>query len=114
MGRLGDHARAAELMRESLVSFKERGILSQIPACLGSLAQIHAARGKPEAAARLLAAARLQGEALGRPLIPLDLQDWTSALEAIRANLDGPTFEQAVEEGQRLTLDEATTLALMD
>jgi hypothetical protein len=35
-------------------------------------------------------------------------------LEAIRANLDGPTFEQAVEEGQRLTLDEATTLALMD
>jgi hypothetical protein len=80
--------------------------------CLGSLASVRAAQGKPAVAATLLAAANTQRKALGRPLIPVDVDDWTGMLEAVRAQLDAPTFSRATAEGQNLTLEQAVSLAL--
>jgi predicted ATPase/class 3 adenylate cyclase len=110
----GEYGRAAALIIESLQSFKQRGFLSQIPVCLGSLARVRAAQGKPAVAATLLAAAETQREALGRPLIPVDVEDWTGMLEAVRAQMDAPTFSDAVADGKNMTLEQAVSLALVE
>lgn len=69
--------------------------------------------GRPREAAALLACAPARFEELGVALEPWVAKINEATLELVRAELDDAEFEQAREEGRRLTVDEAIALAVV-
>lgn len=105
----GDYPRAAALLVECLQSSREQGLQAHIQMCLAALAQVLAALGKPEKAARLLGAAEEQGQALGQTLNPAERIE---TVEALRKQLDASTFARAFADGHAMTLEQAIEYAL--
>lgn len=100
-----EHAHAALAIRA------EHRLRADLPDALEGVAR-HAAALRPRADdLRLGAAADAARGALGVPRSPDEQARWSSYLTDMRAHLGGPAFDAAWAEGERLTLDEAVSLA---
>lgn len=108
--RGGDHARAWEAFREALqvnLAIRNVGILPWLK--FG--AKIELARGRPERAVRMAAAAQRSIEELGGEL-PVMITGVGDPLEDARPLLDADAFAVGVAEGRAMTLDRAIAYAL--
>lgn len=112
----GNLFRAAESFRESLLIFRELGFRRIMGLGLVGLAGLARARGHPEDAAKILAAANAVLEK--EPPI-----DTTEALEeayyhhvaaAVRADIEGSAFASAWAEGRAMSLEQAIEFALLE
>jgi non-specific serine/threonine protein kinase len=110
----GDLATARARLAESLALQQELGNKQGIGECLAGLAATTAAAGDPERAARLFAASAALLEAIGVPLAPVDQVALHRDLEATRARLGAPAWEQAWAAGAALSTEDAISLALAD
>jgi hypothetical protein len=72
---------------------------------LERLAVVKAADGDAQKAARLLGAASVVREGLGKPLDRWDQEDWDRAGAAARATLGEEAFERLWAEGHTFTLE---------
>jgi predicted ATPase/DNA-binding XRE family transcriptional regulator len=77
--------------------------------CLAGLAATFTQLGRPEAAARLFAAAATIREMSDQQAQPTD---HSGVMAALRLMVDEVTFSQAAQAGQRMTLDQAVRYAL--
>jgi predicted ATPase/class 3 adenylate cyclase len=101
-----DHTRAWSLACEALGLVRKLGDDLMSLACLGTLAVAAAGAGDPRRGGALWGAAERLDQELGETM-------WRSERDRLEEMLGerGPQFEQGVEEGRRLTLDEAVALA---
>jgi len=104
---------AVSMMKDVLRIDRDRGVPLQTLFDLGRFARVLAlADGSATDAARLLSSAEAIREEIGAGLPPFFAKVKEEALTAIRARLDDATFDEAWEQGQTLTPDEAIAIAL--
>jgi hypothetical protein len=106
-----DHARAHELLVESLVLYRELGEKWNIAMTLARLATLAVRQGEPERAALLCGAAEALREAIGSNLATVVQSALEEDLPALRGAL-GDGVQAAWARGRDLALDEAIALAL--
>lgn len=99
---------------ESLTSCHELGDKEMVAACLAGLGGLASTQHEPEKAARLLAAAEAQLEAVGTFLDPADRMEYERNAAAARAQMDGAAWEAAWAEGRAMSMEEAISYALAD
>ena len=105
----GDHARAAALWQEEI---GQTWYATGLTRCLMGLAEIAAAIGQMQWAARLLGAAEANRELLGTTLMPRELAGYEKNVDTLRAALGEAAFVAAWAEGRRMSPDEARAEAI--
>jgi predicted ATPase len=108
----GDYAGAQALYEESLALGWELGDKWDIAGSLEELAIVAGKLDQAERAVRLFGAVEAVREALGTPLPPGERARLEQGLAAARAQLGEAAFAAALEEGRRMTLEEAVAYAL--
>jgi len=107
-----DYERAGTLHRESLALYRELGDAAGISEGLMGLAQVKLAQGRPELAARLLAAAAVAHHVGGAVWPPSDRAEYDRSVAAVRALLTEEGFASAWAQGHATPLDDAIREAL--
>jgi non-specific serine/threonine protein kinase len=108
----GDLPRAERLMQETLRERFHARDAQVVPHCLDALGWVASARGGAERAARLLGAAQAAAERAGVTLLPIWQGDRDKCSAQARKSLGDDRFDQLLEEGRRLSLDQAVDLGL--
>ncbi len=103
---------AFRFLEESLRLSQSIGDREYVALCLGALADVHAGRGDPARGAALLAAADGVRGSISARLEPAERELLDRTNLAIRQQLAEDECAAAWEEGRRLEVDEAVTLAL--
>lgn len=109
----GEATRAAELHRQGLhysliVDDKRR-----VAFCLEGLA-IALGNREPMVSARLFGAAEQLRAAIGSPLPPSEVPDYTAGMSLVRTTLGGEVFACAHAEGAAMPLEDVLTIAAID
>ena len=110
--RKGEYARARVQLEEAFAiisEFDDRGYLTAF--CVPCLARAHLLAGRPDDAARLLAAADRALESVGASIPPWIRADDGGGVDATRAALTDPRYESAWAEGAALTVEQALAAA---
>jgi tetratricopeptide (TPR) repeat protein len=108
-GRLAD---ASSMLRASLRIFSDRSEPLWVRIDLSFMPAVLAGEGRGRRAALLLASAhRLQDEIGSRSFVWLEERD-EQTLATVHALLDDAAFDEAWEQGAKLSVDEAVALAL--
>lgn len=103
---------ACSMLRAALRIEHDQGSVLDVAVNLGRLASVLALAGTVATAARLLSSSEALTLGLGAsvPFWAKDRNEKTLAI--IRAKLDEPTLGKALEQGRRLSVDEAVALAM--
>jgi non-specific serine/threonine protein kinase len=108
----GEHERALNLVRQALRLTRDtqdtRDVASFLVTYAGSIASL----GQLGRAARLLGASEAALERMGAFHQPTDKPEIDRITTEVRARLDSATFQAAWAEGRKMTLDQATAIAL--
>ncbi len=107
-----EYQQAEMLERESLKMAVELGTKYYIGLSLACLSGPVAMQGRPEQGAILLGASESVLETMGAKLQPADQIEVDRYLVAIREQLDGRSFENALAEGRGMSFDQAVSFAL--
>ncbi len=107
-----DSERAGTLHREGLALYRELGDMAGISESLMGLAQVRVAQGRPDLAARSLAAAAVAHHAGGAAWPPSDRAEYDRSVAAVRALLTEEGFAAAWAQGHATPLDDAMSEAL--
>lgn len=111
--KAGEYARGLEYARQELKELHAQGHIGRHGAFLKLMAAFELSLGRPRRAVRLAAASRRWMTELGGEL-PEALTHSGNPLEATRQLLGDEEHARGVEEGSRMSLDEAITYALSD
>jgi non-specific serine/threonine protein kinase len=103
----GDPSAAEMMWQESLETCRVQGYLWCVPYLLEFLGGLAIARGLLERGMRLAGAAEALRETIGAPLPPVWHADRDRDFAPARRRLDASTCATALDEGRRLTLDQA-------
>ena len=90
----------------------DQGSMLDVAINLGRLASVLALEGSVGKAARLVSSSEALTKGLGASVPHWAADRNTKTLAIVRAELDEPAFSEALEEGRRLSSDEAVALAL--
>jgi non-specific serine/threonine protein kinase len=110
----GEHERARTLCAEGLEAVRPTGSIHGVSFMLQILAVSASSEGRPARAARLWGAAAALGETIGTILQPIERRDYGPYIDAARARLGEAAWEAALEEGRRMTQEEAVEYALSE
>jgi hypothetical protein len=102
------------IYRDLLPKWKDLGHRAAVAHELECSAYILSKRDQPQRAASILGAADSLRRMIESTATPLELVEYEKELFALREKMDRTAFEQAWAEGQRLSMDEAITLASED
>ena len=108
----GNHTRAMELYRETIVAFRDvgqRGAVAHQLECFGFIA---ITQNQFNRALRLLGAAEALRERSGTPMTPDEQTYHEQQLNTLREQMDPNSFAAAWAEGRALTLEQAIAYAL--
>ncbi|HET7078515.1 MAG TPA: tetratricopeptide repeat protein [Chloroflexia bacterium] len=109
--RQRDYARCASLLQDALTQAQELGHKETTVECLRDWAELLAASGQIERAARLFGAVDAIYAANGLVEPPLDQTPSDEVRAALRAQVGEAVWHQAWQEGRTMTLDAAITYA---
>jgi tetratricopeptide repeat protein len=110
----GDLPRALWLFQETL---RERYVAADaqvVPHCLDSVGWVASAQGDGERAVRLLGAAESAAVRGGVVLLPIWQADRDRAAAEVKSSLGDARFQELLEDGRALNLDQAVALALSE
>jgi class 3 adenylate cyclase/tetratricopeptide (TPR) repeat protein len=107
-----DYLRAYDLYHESLLINRELGDKRAIAYLLEDVSCLAAAEGRAEPALQLFAAAAALRHEMGAPLPPADQEKLETTLTAACTNLSETRKQQAKEQGEKMTWEEAVGFAL--
>jgi len=108
----GDHQRAKALHEESLALCRELGDKYVASESMEGLACVAVANGEARQAARLFGAAWTLREAVGYQQAPRESALREPYLASARASTEQTAWEEAWEEGRKMTFEEAISYAL--
>lgn len=100
------------MLKESTRIYRDLGDLASIAMNLCRFALALAVEGRAATAAQALASSEALYEEIGTSVDAWIVEMNDSTLARIRAQLDQAAFAEAWEQGRRLSLDAAVTLAL--
>jgi tetratricopeptide (TPR) repeat protein len=109
--RLGNHARALELYRETINMFRDVGQRGAVAHQLECFAFIGIAQNQFDRAVRLLGAAEAWREQAGTPMTPDEQVDYQKQVAVVRAQMDAELFARTWVAGRALTMEEAIEYA---
>jgi hypothetical protein len=104
--------RAERFGRESLSLFFELGHAEGLCEGLELLASVAVARGQPDRAARLFGATESARKTIGYPLRPYQRAEYDRSVGALRGALGEEGAITALDEGRRMTLEQAAAYVL--
>jgi tetratricopeptide (TPR) repeat protein len=107
----GDYQKAKELFHQSLIAFRELGNKRGMAECLAGLASVAAEQGKAEWATPLLSAAGTQLTSFGAAYWPADRVEVERTRQRLRSVLGATEFERLLEQGKKMSLDQAIAYA---
>jgi predicted ATPase len=107
----GRHAEALTLLRQGVAQLQELGDRASTSYCLEGLAALAAARGKREAAARILGASERLRRNVGVVLEGFDRAMHERTVEALRGQLAVPAIAAELALGRMLSLEQAVDYA---
>ena len=108
----GESDEPLAIYRDLLPKWKDLGHRAAVAHELECIAYILAKKGEPERAVTLLGAAdSLRREIASRPT-PVELAEYEKERSAMRTSMTGSAFNTAWEQGQRLGIDGAISLAV--
>ncbi len=110
--QLGEHARALEYYRETIVAFRDIGQMGAVAHQLECFGFIALAQGQHERALALFAAAGRIREKSATPMTPDEQRYFDEQLGKLRQALDAVRFGSIWSEGAALTTEQAIQLAL--
>jgi hypothetical protein len=110
--RQGNHARALELYRETIVAFQKAGQRGAVAHQLECFAFIAEAQEQLSRAARLLGAAEALRDNTHLPMTPHERPEYDQHLTSVREHLGEAAFAAAWAEGRTLTMEQAIEFAL--
>jgi hypothetical protein len=108
----GEFRNSAELVRQGLIVIRSLENDYGLSTFIGSMAGPLARLGDAERAARLLAASFALLEAKGSVYQPSDVPEIKEYMRVTKELMGEPTFQEAWQSGQGMTLEEAVDLAL--
>jgi DNA-binding CsgD family transcriptional regulator len=110
----GEQERARTLCAEGLEAVRPTGSTHGVSFMLQILTVSASSEGRATRAARLWGAATALGETIGTSLQPIERRDYGPYIDAARARLGEAAWEAALEEGRRMTQEEAVEYALSE
>jgi tetratricopeptide (TPR) repeat protein len=110
--RKNDFAAAAPLCKESLTLNQQSGDRRGVIASVAGFAAIAAGERRLERATKLLASVETQLASIGIRLLPVDQAEYERNLAFVRAQLNASKLAAAWSQGNKMTLEQAITLAL--
>ncbi len=102
------------IYRDLLPKWRDLGHRAAVAHEMECIAYVLWKVGKPERAVTILGAADSLRRMIGSTPTPVELAEYEKELRSIRGKIQQAEFEQAWEDGQRLNMDEAITLALQE
>ena len=108
----GDPRAAAERVRLCIRLMWSEGDWTSTLVGLHTMAAAAAGLGEFERAATLLGAVASAGERIGYSPERMDPQDAMRAVARVRGSIDPESFQQAFDEGRKLSLDDAVGMAM--
>jgi tetratricopeptide (TPR) repeat protein len=102
------------IYRDLLPKWKEIGHRAAVAHELECIAYILAKSDQPQRAAAILGAAAAMRKTIDSAPTPLEQVEYDRELAASREKLTDAEFQQAWEQGQKLTMDEAIALAIQE
>jgi hypothetical protein len=102
------------IYRDLLPKWRDLGHRAAVAHELECIAYILSKKEQPQRAVTILGAAYMLRRMIESTATPVELAEYEKELSAIREKLPETEFEGAWEEGQRLTMDEAITLAIQE
>lgn len=112
--RLGNHAAALELYRETIITFREMGQTGAVAHQLECFGFIALARGESERSLQLFAAADTLREKSGIPMTPDEQSYFDEQLRRLREKVNEAQFDLIWSKGNMLPLEQAIQFALDD
>jgi len=107
-----DYDASCAYFTESMLMARELGYKIQLSYSLDGFAALAEKQGELQRATRLAGAAENLRDSIGSKIEPAEQYLRDTYLEKIRAAMDASLFSESYEEGRRMTLDRAITLAL--
>ena len=108
----GNYEQARQMYRESLEINRELGDKRALAYLLEDIGVLDGREGNAIRAWKLIGAARRLRDDIGAPLSEAEQRKLDRRLEPIRSALDESSQEAALEDGRRLSLEEAVRLAM--
>jgi hypothetical protein len=102
----GDHARAALLLRDCVLTLRAVGDQGVMVDALGSLARTAQAQGEARQAVRWFAAALTLRQSLGMRNTARNHADDLSLREALQSQMTASEFDEAYAAGEAMSLDQ--------
>jgi tetratricopeptide (TPR) repeat protein len=109
---MGRYDESYSWLSESLTYYRGPGLKVGIAESLSDFAQLAAAEGQHERAARLFGASEGLREAIGAPVPPIAVEDQQAGIGRARSALGDKAYETFRAEGRAMTLDQAMDYAL--
>jgi predicted ATPase/DNA-binding CsgD family transcriptional regulator len=108
----GNHATALDLTQRALHMARDTDNRKEMAWCLSIVAGSIAALGQPQRAAHLLGMSESFLERLGAFNLPADKQEFDRIRAEVCAQLGESAFQSALEDGRKLSLEQAVAYAL--
>jgi hypothetical protein len=109
---LGDYVTADRLVKESLQRYRDLGFEWELALTIGNAAGVAAGLGQPERSIRLAGASAAHRERIGVSLPPVFKARFERMIASARQALAESAQTRVWEEGQTMTLEQATEYAL--
>ncbi|HEY3476327.1 MAG TPA: hypothetical protein VGK56_17065, partial [Anaerolineales bacterium] len=110
--KLGNHARALEYYRETILAFRDMGQTGAVAHQLECFGFIALAQDRAEHALQLFAAASALREKSGTPMTPDEQAHFDEQLGRLRGKMDLARFDLAWSKGHSLRMEKAIEMAL--
>lgn len=111
---LGDYVTADRLVKEALQRYRDLGLEWELVGTIGIAAGVAAGLGQPERSIRLAGASAAHRERIGVSMPPAFKARFEEMIASARQSLAESVQTRAWEEGQTMTLEQATEYALSD
>lgn len=112
--RWGEIQKARALFDDNLQKTQSAGLMIALIFTIEGVASLYVAQGYPERATQLFAWADAMRDKMGDRRPPVEQNSVEKDLSIIRAKLSNETFTSLYAEGQAMTTEEATALALQE
>jgi tetratricopeptide (TPR) repeat protein len=103
-----------DIYRDLLPKWRDLGHRAAVAHELECIAYILSKKGQLERAATILGAAEALRRMIESTATPMELAEYENELSALRERIHQTAFERAWEAGQKLSMDEAITLAMQE
>jgi len=112
--KMGEYQKARSLIQESLRLFQSQGDIRSLIDCLKSFAELAGATSNWSLTVKLLSVVNAQMREMGMSMSPVDQAAFENLIDEARQVMSKSDFDKLWNEGEKLSMPDATDLALSE